>query len=243
MVNGDHYYPENERITRKLMVKRLRSMKKWPLKKHLNFRRCQCAPLVQVSFLPRLWCPLWSARTGHGTVCRSDTWPWEVSVAGKSGALEWPMTFQIDNKTSGNRSFFLHVFLSLRKLMENLTWSMMVHVLGTTDYTIWSCDTVLGHQSQVFFPANCCIDSLRNPYAYANPYGVPYWRWRFHYFWCSKWLESSHEVGTLGTLSFGEILFWPGTGQTARVKGGRESTPLPPTDESCWHALLDHSSK
>jgi len=43
------------------------------------------------------------------------------------------------------------------------------------------------------FPANCCTDSLRNPYAYANPYGVPYWRWRFHYFWCSKWLESSHE--------------------------------------------------
>ena len=168
--------------------------------KHLNFRRCQCTPLVLVSFLPRLWCPLWSTRTRNGTLCRSDTWRWEVSVAGMSGALEQPMTFQIDNINSGNRSFFLYVFLSLRsffwvwyrKLMENLTWSMMVHGLGTTDYTVW-CDTVLGHQSQVFFPANCCTDSLRNPYAYANPYGVPYWRWRFHYFWCSKWLESSHE--------------------------------------------------
>lgn len=51
------------------------------------------------------------------------------------------------------------------------------------------------------------------------------------------------NVGTLRSVSFRWNFVQPGTGQRAQVKGGHESTLLPPMDESCWHALLDQSSK
>lgn len=54
---------------------------------------------------------------------------------------------------------------------------------------------------------------------------------------------SWRTVGTLRSVSFRWNFVQPGTGQKAQVKGGHESTLLPPMDESCWHALLDQSSK